>query len=357
MPTANLFTLLAVLVLMPECSIVVGVADEDCPPVRRSRISRSTLKDRVDTVRTQHAEDEAIKDIVTKIREWQIKGNMFQSDKRPFVTLSYAQSLDGHIAVLEPSGETSSNLPLSGEQSLRLTHALRSIHDAVLVGGKTFAADNPRLNVRSWPSDGRLQGRESDPNNAHQPRPVVLDTELKSLHRLQRKGGTSMVSIRAKNPIICCAQDVFDDSNLQLHSSMLAEVDILPCKRDTTSRKGLNLKDVLKQLREQRDIRSIMVEGGATMLASFANSNCVNCVCITIAPKLIGGRRGVNAFGGYDASSTEATFQHLDSDSSNRSTFPWRDFGVDEKSGAAFITDVGSDCIFLAKWPKWNISL
>jgi 3,4-dihydroxy 2-butanone 4-phosphate synthase/GTP cyclohydrolase II len=48
---------------------------------------------------------------------------------RPFVTLSYAQSLDGCISAR--AGEA---LPLSGQQSLTLTHQLRAMHDAILVG-------------------------------------------------------------------------------------------------------------------------------------------------------------------------------------------------------------------------------
>ena len=54
---------------------------------------------------------------------------------RPFVTLSYAQSLDGSIAARR--GATT---PISGPDALRLTHQLRAHHDAILVGIGTVLA-------------------------------------------------------------------------------------------------------------------------------------------------------------------------------------------------------------------------
>ena len=78
----------------------------------------------------------------------------------PFVTLSYAQSLDGSIAAKR--GEA---LGLSGPESLRLTHRLRSMHDAILVGIGTVLSDNPRLTVRLV--------------NGQNPRPIVVDSQLR----------------------------------------------------------------------------------------------------------------------------------------------------------------------------------
>ncbi|HUM70564.1 MAG TPA: dihydrofolate reductase family protein, partial [Chloroflexota bacterium] len=51
------------------------------------------------------------------------------STPRPFVTLSYAQSLDGSIAARR--GQPT---PLSGPEAMRMTHHLRAGHDAILVG-------------------------------------------------------------------------------------------------------------------------------------------------------------------------------------------------------------------------------
>ena len=60
--------------------------------------------------------------------------------KRPFVIVSYAQSIDGSIASREKQ-----QIVLSGHQSMVLTHRIRAVCDAVLVGIETVLADNPRL--------------------------------------------------------------------------------------------------------------------------------------------------------------------------------------------------------------------
>src|SRR5215831_2035198 len=83
-----------------------------------------------------------------------------QRTGRPFVTLTYAQSLDGCIAARRGQA-----LHLSGRQSLTLTHRLRAAHDAILVGIGTVLADNPLLNVRL------VEGKD--------PQPVIVDSQLR----------------------------------------------------------------------------------------------------------------------------------------------------------------------------------
>ena len=66
-----------------------------------------------------------------------------EANRRPFVTLTYAQSLDGSIASAD-----SLPLHLSGSKAAEMTHLLRSSNDAILVGIGTVIADDPRLTVR-----------------------------------------------------------------------------------------------------------------------------------------------------------------------------------------------------------------
>lgn len=62
---------------------------------------------------------------------------------RPFVTLKLATSFDGRIATA--SGESQW---ITGPAARLHVHAMRMIHDAVMVGGNTAHADRPSLNVR-----------------------------------------------------------------------------------------------------------------------------------------------------------------------------------------------------------------
>jgi len=157
---------------------------------------------------------------------------------RPFVTLAYAQSLDGMIATQTIHGKEggadvakSKNLQLSCPASMELTHKLRNMHDAILVGGTTFLLDQPRLNVRlasstSSSSSSKLSSHEI----IQQPMPVILDTNLHNLqhllfnrtisntdldswHQSTTKDMTLQLpdiilqSIKAKNPTICCSSE------------------------------------------------------------------------------------------------------------------------------------------------------
>src|SRR5687768_4642967 len=78
---------------------------------------------------------------------------------RPVVTLSYAQTLDGSLAL--PGRQ----LIISSPESMKMTHELRAAHDGLLVGIGTVLIDDPRLTVRL--ADGR------------NPQPVVLDSRLR----------------------------------------------------------------------------------------------------------------------------------------------------------------------------------
>lgn len=179
-----------------------------------------------------------------------------QQMARPFVTVSYAQSLDGSIAALP--GQP---LRLSGDGSMRLTHALRASHDAILVGIGTVLADNPQLTVRL------VEGS--------QPRPVVLDSHL-------RTPVTARLLSHPRHALIATLLPASDQAaGLEAQGA-----EVFKCPANASG--SIDLPLLLAAL-HKRGVRSIMVEGGARVLAAFLSQRLADAVVVTIAPRFVGG--------------------------------------------------------------------
>lgn len=69
----------------------------------------------------------------------------YHEKERPYIILKWAQTSDGFIAHSNYESKWISN-----EFSRQLVHKWRSEEDAILVGTKTAAHDNPNLSVRDW---------------------------------------------------------------------------------------------------------------------------------------------------------------------------------------------------------------
>ncbi len=180
----------------------------------------------------------------------------------PFVTLSYAQSLDGSIAATP--GQP---LALSGPLSLTLTHALRAAHDAILVGIGTVLADDPRLTVRL------VAGAD--------PQPVVVDSHL-------RLPSTAKLLRHPRGVWIATT-----DAERQVGAQALGgNARILEVAAGADGR--VNLLALLQEL-GRRGIRSVMVEGGSQLLTSFVQEQLAQAAVITIVPRLVGGLSAISA--------------------------------------------------------------
>ena len=73
---------------------------------------------------------------------------IFHNEKRPYIILKWAESLDGFIAPVKK--EKKEPVWISNVFSRQLTHKWRSEEQAILVGTNTVLDDNPKLDVREW---------------------------------------------------------------------------------------------------------------------------------------------------------------------------------------------------------------
>ena len=183
----------------------------------------------------------------------------------PFITVKFAQTLDGRIA--SASGDSRW---ISSGPSLKLAHRLRCHHDSVMVGIGTILTDNPSLTVR------RVKGRS--------PVRLILDGKLRIPLRAEILKGQNV------SPTMVITTPQADKKKL---SSLKDKgIEVLTIRED--GRGEVDLKELLFCL-GRRNISSILVEGGSEVITSFFREGLVDRVVAIIAPKIMG--RGVEAVG------------------------------------------------------------
>ncbi|GAB4098832.1 bifunctional diaminohydroxyphosphoribosylaminopyrimidine deaminase/5-amino-6-(5-phosphoribosylamino)uracil reductase RibD [Sinomonas halotolerans] len=151
--------------------------------------------------------------------------------RRPFVTLHIAQTLDSRIAAEDGTSQW-----ITCAESLRDNHATRTRIDAILVGSRTVAIDNPRLTARA--EDGSLLG--------HQPLRVVMGLGDVPADAAVRGTDGRFLQVRDRDPRAVLAE-LFDAG-----------------------------------------VRHAMVEGGSRIIAAFLGAGLVDELIVYQAPTILG---------------------------------------------------------------------
>ncbi len=194
--------------------------------------------------------------------------------RHPFVIAKFAMSLDGKIAT--SAGESRW---ITGEEARRYVHRLRDTVDAVMVGVNTVIADDPLLTARLEAPDLR------------QPLRVIVDSKGRTpLH-------ARVLDHRLPGKTIIAASELIPEGKLAGFEDQGIEVLISP------ARGGMVDLERLMQALGQREISSVLLEGGGTILASAFAAGLVDKVLAFIAPKIIGGKAAPTPVGGEGAPS------------------------------------------------------
>lgn len=165
----------------------------------------------------------------------------FHNKKRPYIILKWAETKDGYIDVErinEIAGQTNNEVDnwITSPLSKQLVHKWRSEESAIMVGTNTALNDNPQLNVREW------KGKN--------PTRVVVDLHDRLPQNLY----------------------VFDKSVPTLVFSLTKQEQ----ENNLTFVKINDSKYLIKEILDElykRNIQSIIIEGGATLLQSFIDLN------------------------------------------------------------------------------------
>ena len=187
-------------------------------------------------------------------------------NRRPFITLKGAASIDGRIAT--SSGDSQW---ISGDESLLLAHRLRNTHDAILVGVGTVLSDDPLLTTR-------IPGK-----NTHNPVRIILDSSARTPVNSQ-----VMKRVSDAQVLIVAGQEA-PRKNIEALQSGGATV--IQCLMDSSG--NLDLFELMNHLVERR-ILTLLVEGGGHVTGSFLSGNLVDRIRLVFAPLVIGGDDAIN---------------------------------------------------------------
>jgi 3,4-dihydroxy 2-butanone 4-phosphate synthase/GTP cyclohydrolase II len=181
---------------------------------------------------------------------------------RPYVVLTYAQTLDGRIATA-----VGDSALLSSQEERCVFHALRASCDAVMVGVGTVLRDDPRLIVSLVPGTSPLR--------------VVLDSTLRIPSTARMLSGDPVT-------IVLTTERAAERDRERLRATG-AGIRVVPAAPD-----GVDLPAALRVLREL-GVRTLLVEGGARVITSLLGARLVDRLVVGTTPKIIG--TGVEAVG------------------------------------------------------------
>jgi len=185
-------------------------------------------------------------------------------EKRPFVAIKVATSLDGQMALA--SGESQW---ITSEEARAHVQELRGAYDAVMVGVGTFLADDPKLNSR----DLRFQNKSQ--------KAVLLDPDGRSFDKL---ASSALLQVRRPEELF-----VVTNSSVKLPMN-LSGVQHL---KASMTREAWDWSSIFQQLFE-REVKSVLVEGGGFVYSQLLEKQKVDRLFVYVAPKILGAGGGMS---------------------------------------------------------------
>jgi len=158
------------------------------------------------------------------------------SKNRPYVFLKWAETNDGFIDKLRAENEAKQPTWISNQFSQQISHKLRAQEQAILVGANTAVTDNPSLTTRSWYGTNCLR--------------VLVDKNcsVSKTNKIFNSEAPTLVFNASKN---------FKKENIEYIQINFEE----------------NIAQQISNQLFERNIQSVIIEGGTKTLNLFINSN------------------------------------------------------------------------------------
>lgn len=199
---------------------------------------------------------------------------------KPFVILKAAMTLDGKIATAAGDSRW-----ISCEESRQYVHHIRDRVSSIMVGSHTVLIDNPLLTTRLAGKQGKDAIR------------IVVDSEGKisiESHVFNKDSGAGM--------ILATTTRIPSDRETQFIKSGAVIL-----KLDGPDGK-VDLKALMKELAE-REIDSILLEGGGNLNAAALQAGIVDKILLFVAPKIIGGEKAITPVEGVGIAQIQDAIQ------------------------------------------------
>ncbi|MGW4930278.1 RibD family protein [Agromyces sp. NPDC004153] len=190
---------------------------------------------------------------------------------RPYVILSAAMSIDGYLDTAAPP-----RLALSNAADFDRVDEVRAHSDAILVGARTVRLDNPRLLVRS---DERRDRREAEGLS-----PTPLKVTVTATGDLDPQSRFFAVGTSGK--LVYCPRSAARG----IRDRLGGFATVVGLGEEIT------MADLVDDL-GGRGVRTLLVEGGRTMITQFLASDLVDELQLAIAPFFVGDPRAPRLIG------------------------------------------------------------
>jgi riboflavin-specific deaminase-like protein len=202
--------------------------------------------------------DEADTTVAEQLAELDL-GGLAHPD-RPYLVLNFATTLDGRAAIDGRSG------PIGSVTDTEMLQRLRTRVDAVMVGAGTMRAERYGRIV----SDPELRAYREATGLTHDPLAVLVSNrlELPWDAKLFTDGGGEVVIFTASEE---------EPPETATPVEVVRHPD------------GVDLDQALEWLLKEREIRSVLCEGGPTLHGRLREGGLADELFLTIAPKIAGG--------------------------------------------------------------------